>query len=437
MFPKRAFQTSVCASFFALTVLVGCESGKSSSSSETVAPPDARRPQIRSDAELAAERDSRIQRGEIVPADAPVVEAERKRLEAMKAGPAQPPRLEAPANAIQGDILLVNKQAVTVDEVLYALRERIAKARQTKSRNALREELERLLRTQTQQEVGSLLVYEKAVSALEDPQIAALDAAVDREVNTRIAREFEGSVAKFTKHLGDYGMSLAQYKERTKKQLVVRGYTREILMPRITVRRDELFEHYKANREKYSTPGSRELLIVEAPFDQFLPQGVSWSAATRDEQARARLKARRHIQDAAAALSGRPFADVATEFSKGPHREQGGSWGEIGTPLKAPYDRISQPIFAMSTGQSTEPIELESGWYIAGCGRVTLAREIPFAEAQPTIRDDLREERFNKVANEYVLNLASKSTVAALDSFLLTAMKRANGPLYAKTVAEE
>lgn len=418
----------------ALTLLVplaGCESGKTTNSPS---PPDARRAQIKSDAELAAERRERIDRGEIVPGEAPVVEAERKRLEAMRAGPAQQPRLDAPANAIQGDILLVNKLTVTVDEVLYTLRDRIAKTRQAKSKSGLRDELERILRTQVQQEVGSLLVYEKATATLEGQQLAALDAAVEREVNTLIARDFDGSVARFTRHLGEFNLTLAQYKERTKRQLVVRGYTREILMPRIAVRRDELMEYYKNNREKYSTPGSRELLVIEAPFDKFLPDGVSWASATRDEQARARLKAKRHIADAASALAGRPFADVAAEFSKGPHREQGGSWGEIGAPLKPPYDELSTPIFSMtSAGRYTEPIELESGWYIAGCGKVTLAREIPFAEAQPTIRDDLREERFNKIANEYVMNLAAKSTVAALDSFLRTAMQRATSSTFAKS----
>jgi hypothetical protein len=433
MFPGRFLSvrlTQVRVVTFALTLaLPGCQSGKSDAPAP---PPDARRAQIKSDAELAAERRERIDRGEIVPAEAPVVEAERKRLETMRAGSAPQPRLEAPANAIQGDILLVNKQTVTVDEVLYTLRERIAKARQSKSKSGLRDELERILRSQVQQEVGSLLVYEKATATLETQQLAALDAAVDREVNTRVAREFDGSVAKFTRHLGEFNLTLAQYKERTKKQLVVRGYTREILMPRIAVRRDELMEYYKNNREKYSTPGSRELLVIEAPFDKFLPEGVSWTVATRDEQARARLKAKRHITDAAAALAGRPFSEVAIEYSKGPHREKGGSWGEIGAPLKPPFDQLSTPIFSMSSGQHTEPIELETGWYIAGAGKVTLAREIPFAEAQPTIRDDLREERFNKVANEYVLNLAAKSTVAALDSFLRTAMQRASSSTFAR-----
>src|SRR5262245_40690129 len=135
MFPSQVFARACPIVFALLLAQTGCESGKSSQ--DAVAPPDARRAQIRSDAELAAERRERIDRGEIVPGDAPVVEAERKRLEAVRAVPAQTPRIEAPASAIQGDILLVNKQAVTVDEVLYALRDRIAAARQTKTKSGL------------------------------------------------------------------------------------------------------------------------------------------------------------------------------------------------------------------------------------------------------------------------------------------------------------
>ncbi|MBI5865157.1 MAG: peptidyl-prolyl cis-trans isomerase [Planctomycetes bacterium] len=410
---------------FALGGLLGCLIGSGCKSEQANPPPPdaARKPQLRSETELAAERSERIQRGEIVENESPLVAAERKRKEAAQAQ--RPPTMSAPATAIQGDILLVNKSAVTVDEVLYALREKLAKARETKGRKSMLEQVERLLRTHIQQEVGSLLVYEKATGTLEEPQKQALDQAVDKEVNQRIAKEFEGSAAKFGKHLEPYHVTLAQYKERVRRQLVVRSYTREILMPRVSVRREELFDYYKNHSDEYRVPGSRELLMIEAPFDAFLPEGTSWSSAPAAEQARARLKARKHILEASAALGSKPFADVATEFSKGPHKSQAGSWGEIGSPLKPPFDKISAPVFSFSTGQHTEPIELEGGWYIAGCGKVELARDIPFAEAQPRIRDDLREERFNKLANEYVLNLAAKSTIAALDAFFNTAMQRA------------
>lgn len=411
--------------------LHGCKSG-GADSSEVAAPPDAARtPQLKSESELTAERQERINRGEITPAESPMLEAERKRLAAMRAAASQP-SLSASPSAIQGDILLVNKSAVTVDEVLYTLRDEIEKTRVSKSKLAQRESIEKLLRTQVQQEVGSLLVYEKAMGGLEDPQKQALDAAVDKEVNNRVAREFESSNAKFQRHLARYNLTVPQFKERVKRQLVVRGYTREMLMPRVVVRRDELLEYYKNNSDKYATPASREMLVIEAPFDRFLPEDATWNTATRDEQARARLKARRHINEAHAALSGKAFAEAAREFSKGPHAEQGGSWGEIGAPLKPPFDRLSGPVFSYQSGQFSEPIELESGWYIAGCGKVQNAHTPTFGEIQQKIRDDLREERFNKIANEYVSGLAAKSTVAAVDSFLRTALQRASSQNWPK-----
>ena len=409
----------------------GCKSG-GADTAEVAAPPDAARaPQLKSEAELAAERQERINRGEITPADSPMLEAEQKRLAAMRAASSQP-KLAASPSAIQGDILLVNKSAVTVDEVLYTLRDEVEKTRTSKSKLGQREAIEKLLRTQVQQEVGSLLVYEKAMSALEDPQKQALDGAVDKEVNNRIAREFESSTAKFQRHLARYGLTLPQFKERVKRQMVVRGYTREMLMPRVVVRRDELMEYYKNNSDKYATPASREMLVIEAPFDQFLPEETTWNTATREEQARARLKARRHINEAHAALSGKPFADVAREFSKGPHAQQGGSWGEIGAQLKPPFDRLSGPVFSFQSGQFSEPIEMEGGWYIAGCGNVQNAHTPSFAEIQYKIREDLREERFNKTANDYVSGLAAKSTVAAVDSFLRTALQRATSQNWPK-----
>src|SRR5262249_27794360 len=158
----------------------------------------------------------------------------------------------------------------------------------------------------------------KATAELDEQRLKQLEAMVKDDENQRITREFSGSSAKLVRHLERYGLTLAQYRERLKRQMVVRGYTRDILMPQVVVRREELFEYYKNNAEQFHTAGTRELLMIEAPFDKFLPEGVSWRTALPEDRTRAKLAAVRQIRAAAAALDGgRSFADVAGEFSRG------------------------------------------------------------------------------------------------------------------------
>src|SRR5262249_15345982 len=150
-----------------------------------------------------------------------------------------------PAGSIQGEMLLVNKNTLTVAEVIYPLRDRVAEAKQARTKDGLEKQLDRWIRAAVQQEVGALLVFEKATAELDEQRLKQLEAMVKDDENQRITREFSGSSAKLVRHLERYGLTLAQYRERLKRQMVVRGYTRDILMPQVVVRREELFEYYK------------------------------------------------------------------------------------------------------------------------------------------------------------------------------------------------
>lgn len=414
-----------CGIALMASLAAGCKSsGKTADAGPP--PPDASRPVLKTEAELAAEREQRIRVGEVRPANAPIVAAERARFEAARPTNVVPPPIQAEPTAMRGDILMVNREVVTVAQILYPLREQILEARTSRTAEGVREAIERIVRQTTQQEVGGLLVYEKGVANLEEPQMKALDAAVDTELNQRIAREFDGSTARLVAQLDRFGLTKAQYKEMLKRQIVVRSYTRELLMPKIQIRREELYEAYEASIGRYRTPAARELLVIEAPFDRFLDDGVTWDSATSGQKAQARLAAMRNIRAAAEAVAGgREFGEVAREFSKSASAEKGGSWGMIGAPLQPPFNAVSKPIFAFEEGQVSEPIETESGWYLVKCGRVEASKTTSFQEAQDEIRDRLRDEKFNRLAGEYVVKLAREATITSMDEFVRLAIQRA------------
>jgi hypothetical protein len=123
-------------------------------------------------------------------------------------------------------------------------------------------------------------------------------------------------------------------------------------------------------------------------------------------------------------LEARPFEEVAREFSRGVHADLGGNWGEIGRPLQPPYDQVSAPIFTFATGQYSEPIQTERGWYIARCGQIKPAVRREFAEVQEEIREQLLEEKFQRLSAEYMMDLAERATISPLDKFVSAAVRR-------------
>ena len=395
--------------------LAGCQRAE-----RKLPPPDARRPEIKSEAQLAAERDERIRAGEVVPTSAPTLAADR-----VSSAARRPPPIQPAPGAIEPDILIVNDAVLTVAEVLYPLRDQLTEVRRSHTSAGFLEEARRVIRRQAQQEIGTLLVYAEARGQLADEQKKTLDTAVDKELDNMTSREFAGSQAKFAAHLKENGLTKEQFREALARNMVVRQYSREKLMPQVQIRRDELLGFYRSNLSRFSTTETRELLLIELPLEKFLPEGRPWERASGAERAQAKLKATRRIREAREALAGRPFEDVAREVSFGLHAENGGSWGMIGRPLQAPYEDLSKLVFEHDEGWVSAPIETETGWYIVKCGRIVPANQRTFVEVQDEIRSELMERRFTRLSVDYVLKLAENATISSLDAFVATAVQRA------------
>jgi len=387
-----------------LVVIVGCHRG--GETEVTAAAPGE--PQLRSEAELAAAREQRLASGEVI-ASTPAPPA------ASPARPAPPPR---PRGQYGADLLIVNEHAITAAEVLYPLRDWILEARGSQSPDVFLEKLQPELYEQIRGEIGRLLVFERAFKELAEPAKKSLDDALEREFEGRVARDFGGSTARFESHLRSFGLSMEQFREALRRAIVVQGYVAELLNPQISIRREELLAYFRENEGRFATPESRELLMIEAPYAAFASAGRPYDALPDSAKAPVKLRALRHIRAAHAALSGRSFGEVAREFSKGLHAESGGSWGLIGEPLVAPFDGLTGRIFTFRQGQYSEPIELEDGWYIVGCGRIEAAQRKTFDQVQPELREELRRKRFEKLANGYVVRLAEEATVVGLESFI-------------------
>ncbi|MCH8807723.1 MAG: peptidyl-prolyl cis-trans isomerase [Planctomycetes bacterium] len=369
---------------------------------------------------MASQRAERIASGQVVANSSPAV----GRIRASTPVPISPPIVSQPGD-IRADILMVNDSIITVAEVLYPLRDELIEARRRQTEAGFAEFARRSININTWQQVRLLLIYQKTMGNLEERQREQVEKMVQHELDGVVSREFGDSIARFGAHLEWFGLTIEQYREALQRDLVSRQYLTERMRPRIQIRRAELLAHYRERIEDYSTPATRELMMIEAPFERFLPAGVAWADAGQSIRDRAKLAAVRHIRAASAALQVSSFEQAARKFSRGLHAEQGGNWGPIGRPLQPPFDKTSGLIFEYEAGQTSDPIETESGWYIVRCGKIVAANESSFEQVQDEIRTELEAQRFNALAAEYILELASQATISSLEAFVSVAVERA------------
>ncbi len=398
---------------------------------------------------------------------------------------ARPPAVQlvpetAPPGAIQADMLMVNDQSITVAEVLYALRDDIAAARAAQTPRGFLEWARGEVRDVVRREIGALLVYQEATAGFEQQQRDALDKYVEKRLTERVGQEFGGSVARLEAHLAGHGLTLDVYREWLRRDAVVGQYSREKFLPQVSIRRDEILAYWRRTRDARKTESRRELYMIEAPFERFLEEGQTWADATAEAKAQAKLRAARHVREAHEAIvagmtsetgaSGSPversddadamspghqaedsgaasspdsraglsdaaaqdkqssatavFAAAARQFSRGLKADEGGHWGYITRPLRAPYDEPTGRIFDFTAGQTSEPIEMPDGWVIVHCGDVEEESAPTFEQVQGELRRDIETRRLNDLMNDYMIRLASRATITSLDAFVDAALRR-------------
>ena len=188
--------------------------------------------------------------------------------------------------------------------------------------------------------------------------------AIARSVEQRIQQYVDrfGSREAFERELIRSGTTLADFKDRMRTQLRDDQYLRlvvgKFIRPDIEVLENEVEDYYLEHLDEM--PAEPDSVTIAAIMVTVQPSS----------------ERRREIQDVvaraqAALAAGRPFAEVAAEFSQGPNARRGGQVGVV-----APGDLFDQAldraVFALQEGQVSEPVLSSRGVHLL---RVDAIRE--------------------------------------------------------------
>ena len=114
-----------------------------------------------------------------------------------------------------------------------------------------------------------------------------------------------------------------------KRQMMVRGYTQQMLMPQVSIRRDELLGVLPPEHQSLLDRGDTRAAADRGALRQVPARAGHLAVGHQGRAGPCKLQAMRHIRAAHEALATRDFQDVAREFSKGVHAGDGGSWGRL------------------------------------------------------------------------------------------------------------
>ncbi len=122
------------------------------------------------------------------------------------------------------------------------------------------------------------------------------------------------------------------------------------------------------------------------------------------------VESRQAADEARAELDrGEPFAEVARRHSQDPSAPYGGLQGELA------YDdlpeELADVIFALQPGEVSDVVEAAYGFHIFQVTARLPGRGVPFAEAEPRLRQEIRQERARSWLDRVVEEAKSRYTV--------------------------
>ncbi|MFO7609533.1 MAG: peptidylprolyl isomerase [Candidatus Krumholzibacteriia bacterium] len=276
---------------------------------------------------------------------------------ALAAALVPPPGAGVPAALAQQEPQLVDRILAIVDEeaILQSDLDReveLHRLNQEYQGQPVSPDTPELRREMLERLIESKLIIAAAKAA--DMQVD--EEGISRSVEQRIAQYVErfGSSEAFERELVRSGTTLADFRGRMRTQLRDDQYLRlvvgKFIRPDVEVMENEVQEYYRSHlAEMPAEPDSVTIAAIMVPVQPSAEQ----RQAIQEVVARAQ----------AALAAGRPFAEVAAEFSRGPNAQRGGAVGVV-----APGDLFDQAldraVFALEAGQVSGPVLSSRGVHL-------------------------------------------------------------------------
>ncbi len=329
-------------------------------------------------------------------------------------------------SAIRADALIVNGQAITVSDILEPIDPQLTELARTMSADLYYRRVAELVRQQIIDEVATLLIFRRASRRITEELEPNIQKVVELMERERINREFGGRETSYENHLQRQNKTRQQVLDRLRRDVIVDSYLRERILPMIPApRKQELMQYYREHLADYSTPGRREVSIIDVPIASFLDKSRS---VAPDDRARAEAEARAAIDAAHEALRrGESFEDVARRHSRFKQADAG-YWGFLTEPLQERWETPSRRAFEMGENEISDVIVAARSFFIVKTGRVEPGHTQSFEQAQPDIVDKIRGRRFNRARAEFLQRELETSTIGSLDAFVAQVMLAAPRP---------
>jgi len=287
------------------------------------------------------------------------------------------------AKTVDCILVQVNDDIIThsdLERELVQLREEL---RERFSGTQLEQELERRREPLLEELIRRKLMLQKAnelgMGSGMDLQVSAHIENLSKQFNIPDMEQFERALEK-------QGMTLAGFREETKKAMIIQDLRGYFVDSRIMLLDEELERYYREHAKDFSSP--EEVTLSE----------IVVSAGGADGQAEALIQEYRKR-----AMQGESFASLASQYSKGPTAAKGGGIGSYQVAKLAPD--IARALASVKTGEVTDVIKVKEGYAILRVDERKPSVARPYEEVKNEIKQILYVQKSQPEFERFIAQL--------------------------------
>ncbi|MCM8783799.1 MAG: peptidyl-prolyl cis-trans isomerase [Candidatus Omnitrophica bacterium] len=284
-------------------------------------------------------------------------------------------------------VAIINDELITKSELEHKKTFLIYQIKQNRKGDITQEEEKELEKTLLDRLIINKLVREKA----KKENISATEGEI-KEMLDNVKKKFPTEEV-FLSGLKESGLSIDDLRESFEYEIILQKLFFNKVRNKIVVTPQEVEEFYKEHSEEFREPDRVKLKNIFVY-----------------KQGRSSEEIMQRLDEISILLEeNTPFEEVARKYSEGTTAFKGGIMGEIKRGELSP--RIEEIIFSLRTGDISQWIETEGGFYLFKVDEYIRGKTLNFADVQLDIRNMLYRRKLDERFNNWVAELKEKAFI--------------------------
>lgn len=318
-----------------------------------------------------------------------------------------------------GMVLPVNKELITMDEVVTPLIEDLKPMADGGDYLDFRVKAKPMISAGVEAKVSNIVLYQKAKKEAREGIDEPLAKAADAEVRQFVAG-FDGNYAAAEKAIKRMGMTWKTFLDYQKKMLMVQSFLNEEFKDKKPVSFTDMVNYYnKVKDEQFHQAATVQFRVID-----IMPNKVS----LRDPNQTRRQRASELAAEVMAKLAaGEQFAPLAKQYSSDTVKgELGGLWSPVTVgSLAKPYDMLENAALTLTPGKVAGPIEAPDHIFIVQLENKRDANYEPFEKVQHEVEMAIKFKRKRDSIDILTNKLTAQADVGDKQTFIELCLQRA------------